>query len=166
MAVRRRLSRRPDRPCGEKHGWLWFDRYELIHREVLAAHPFVIADRTRFIPIPGSPDLIRCIGLIVCREGIEIDVDKRLIVRSVGNRAQVRGFKYRYHARIQGPAFGRSGQNVLRYDSGHAHTPDVYHRHEYELETGQDQLTTLTREEFPVLSEIVDELAAMFPHAT
>ena len=55
---------------------------------------------------------------------------------------------------------------MLRYDSGHAHTPDVYHRHEYDPETGQDRLTTLSREEFPVLSELVDELAEMFPHAT
>ena len=55
---------------------------------------------------------------------------------------------------------------MLRYDSGHAHTPDVYHRHEYDRETGQDRLTTLTREEFPVLSEMVDELAVMFPQAT
>ena len=55
---------------------------------------------------------------------------------------------------------------MLRYDSGHAHTPDVYHRHEYDSETGHDRLTTLTREEFPVLSEMVDELAEMFPQAT
>lgn len=163
MAIRRRLSRRSDRPRGEKHGWLWFDRYELIHREVLAAHPFVVAGRTQFIPVPGSPDLIRCIGLIVCREGIEIDVDKRLVVRNVDNRTQVRGFKYRYHARIRERG---SGRNVLRYDSGHAHTPDVYHRHEYHPTTGHDRLSTLTREEFPVLGEIVDEPAAMFPHAT
>ena len=163
MAIRRRLSRGPDRRRGEKHGWLWFDRYELIHREVLAAHPFVVADRTRFIPIPGSPDLIRCFGLIVCQGGVEIDVDKRLNVRSVNNRTQVRGFKYRYHARIRERG---SGRNVLRYDSGHAHTPDVYHRHEYDSETGHDRLTTLTREEFPVLSEMVDELAEMFPQAT
>ena len=166
MAIRRRLSRGPDRRRGEKHGWLWLDRYELIHREVLAAHPFVVADRTRFITIPGSPYLIRCFGLIVCQGGVEIDVDKRLAVRSVNNRTQVRAFKYRYHARIADPKFGRSGRNVIRYDSGHAHTPDVYHRHEYDPETGHDRLTTLSREEFPVLSEMVDELAEMFSQAT
>ncbi len=41
----------------------------------------------------------------------------------------------------------------------------VYHRHEYHVDTGEDRLTALTREEFPVLSEMVDELAAMFPNA-
>ena len=150
---------------GEKHGWLWFDRYQLIHREVLANHPFIVKDRTQFVAIPGSPDRIRCIGLLLCRSGIEIEVDKRLNVRTIDNRLQVRGSGYRYHARIRGRGFGRSGQNVLRYDSGHAHTPGVYHRHRYDLETGEDRLTTLGREEFPVLSEMVDELAAMFPDA-
>ncbi len=163
MAIRRRRTRRPDRPRGEKHGWLWFDRYELIHREVLAAHSFVIADRTRFVPVADRADRMRCRGHIVCRGGIEIEVDKRLAVRSVDNRTQVRAFRYRYHARLLERGTGR---NVLRYDSGHAHTPDVYHRHEYDLETGHDRLTTLSREEFPVLSEMVDELAEMFSHAT
>ena len=55
---------------------------------------------------------------------------------------------------------------MLRYDSGHAHTPGVYHRHEYDPVTGEDHLSMLRREEFPVLSEMVDELAAMFPRAT
>lgn len=112
-----------------------------------------------------TPQRIRCIGLLVCQSGIEIEVDKRLNVRMVGGRIQVRGSRYRYHARIRGGQFGRSGRNVLRYDSGHAHTPGVYHRHEYDLVTGDDRLTTLSREEFPVLSEMVDELAAMFPDA-
>jgi len=163
MAIRRRPTRGPDRPRGEKHGWLWFDRYELIHREVLAAHPFVVVDRTQFAPVADRPDRMRCLGLVVCRGGIEIEVDKHLAVRGFDNRVQVRGFKYRYHARIRERG---SGRNVLRYDSGHAHTPDVYHRHEYHPKTGHDRLTTLTREEFPVLSEIVDELAEMFPHGT
>ncbi len=163
MAIRRGRARRPDRPRGEKHGWLWFDRYELIHREVLAAHPFVIADRTQFVPVANRLGRMRCMGLIACRGGIEIEVDKHLAVRSVDNRTQVRGFKYRYHARIRERG---SARNALRYDSGHAHTPDVYHRHEYDPETGHDRLTTMTREEFPVLREMVDELAEMFHHAT
>ena len=99
---------------------------------------------------------------MVCRGGIEIEVRKLLDVRLHAGLVEVRGLKYNYHARI---VEGTVGQNVLRYDSGHAHTPGVFHRHEYHPETGQDRLTTLSREEFPVLSEMVDELAAMFPEA-
>lgn len=99
---------------------------------------------------------------MVCRGGVEIDVIKLLDARVRADRVEVRGLKYNYHARIFS---GGVGRNVLRYDSGHAHTPGVYHRHEYDVDTGEDRLTTLTREEFPVLSEIVDELASMFPNA-
>ena len=99
---------------------------------------------------------------MVCRGGVEINVRKLLDARVRAGRVEVRGLKYNYHARIFGDGVGR---NVLRYDSGHAHTPGVFHRHEYDLETGEDRLTMLTREEFPVLSEVVDELAATFPDA-
>ena len=99
---------------------------------------------------------------MVCRGGIEIEVRKLLDARLHAGLVEVRGLKYNYHARI---VERRVGRNVLRYDSGHAHTPGVFHRHEYDPETCQDRLTTLSREEFPVLSEVVDELAAMFPDA-
>lgn len=99
---------------------------------------------------------------MVCRDGVEIDVRKLLDARVRAGRVEVRGLKYNYHARI---VEGTVGRNVLRYDSGHAHTPGVFHRHEYDLETGEDRLTTLSREAFPVLSEMVDELAAMFADA-
>lgn len=99
---------------------------------------------------------------MVCRGGVEIEVAKTLRVRLRSGQVEVRGRKYKYHARVYE---GGTGKNVLRYDSGHAHTPGVFHRHEYDLETGEDRLSTLSREEFPVLSEMVDELAAMFPDA-
>ena len=77
-------------------------------------------------------------------------------------QVEVRGVTYNYHARVFENTFGR---NVLRYVSGHAHTPGVYHRHEYDPATGEDNLTTLSRADFPVLGEMVGELARMFPTA-
>lgn len=109
-----------------------------------------------------GPKAYSCEGVVICRGGVEIEVAKLLQVRVRLGQVEVRGLKYRYHARIFS---GGVGRNVLRYDSGHAHTPGVYHRHEYDVDTGEDRLTTLTRDEFPVLSEMVDELAAMFPNA-
>lgn len=124
----------------------------------------MVSDRTRFIPAGGSgqPTAYSCEGVLVCRGGVEIEITKLLDARVRAGQVEVRGLKYKYHARV---FEGGSGRNVLRYDSGHAHTPGVYHRHEYDLENGDDRLTTLSREEFPVLSEMVDELAAMFPGA-
>ncbi len=97
---------------------------------------------------------------------MEIRVNKLLDVRRRHGHVQVRGLDYNYHARIPQGRSERKGRNVLRYDSGHSHTPDVFHRHEYDSETGEDTLTLMTRDEFPVLSEMVDELSAMFPDAT
>lgn len=99
---------------------------------------------------------------MACRGGVEVQVKKLLDVRMRAGQVEVRGVTYNYHARVFA---GRSGRNILRYDSGHAHTPGVYHRHEYNLETGEDSLATLSREDFPVLSEMVAELAQMFPTA-
>lgn len=99
---------------------------------------------------------------MACRGGVEVQVKKLRDVRMRAGHVEVRGVTYNYHARAMA---GRPGRNILRYDSGHAHTPGVYHRHEYDLETGEDRLTTLSREDFPVLSEMVAELAQMFPTA-
>ena len=99
---------------------------------------------------------------MACRGGVKIDVTKLLDIRIRAAQVEVRGVTYNYHARV---FEGTSGRNVLRYDSGHAHTPGVHHRHEYDLATGEDYLTTLPRADFPVLGEMVEELARMFPTA-
>ena len=99
---------------------------------------------------------------MACRGGVAIEVKKLLDVRIRAGQVEVRGVTYNYHARV---FEGRSGRNILRYDSGHAHTPGVFHRHEYDPATGEDALATLSREDFPVLSEMVDELARLFPSA-
>ena len=70
------------------------------------------------------------------------------------NQTEVRGLRYRYHVRVGGRG------NLLRYDNSHA--PDEFHRHEYVFPTeDQRPLETLTREEFPTLIEVLDEVQAM-----
>ena len=66
----------------------------------------------------------------------------------------MRGLRYRYHVRVGGRG------NLLRYDNSHAF--DEFHRHEYVF-PGEDQrpLETLTREEFPTLIEVLDEVQAI-----
>ncbi len=70
------------------------------------------------------------------------------------NQTEVRGLRYRYHVRVGGRG------NLLRYDNSHGF--DEFHRHEYVFPTaGQKPLETLTREEFPTLIEVLDEVQAM-----
>ena len=70
------------------------------------------------------------------------------------NQTEVRGLRYRYHVRVGGRG------NLLRYDNSHGF--DEFHRHEYVFPTeDQRPLETLTREEFPTLIEVIDEVQAM-----
>ena len=141
---------------GEKHGWLRFDRYEAIHRSALERHAFVVEDATSFRRVlderSGAP-VVSLTGTVLCAGSIIIDVEKRLDIRLHRRRAEVGGYFYAYNAHIAGRG------NVLRYDNAHLETPDEYHRHEYELVTGTEMSrSVLTREQFPTLIEVVDEL--------
>ncbi len=70
------------------------------------------------------------------------------------NQTEVRGLRYRYHVRVGGRG------NLLRYDNSHGF--DEFHRHEYVFPTeDQRPLEVLTREEFPTLIEVLDEVQAM-----
>ena len=96
-------------------------------------------------------------GLIVCRNGLRLSVYKDgQIERSPPRR--VRMLVYSYNANFP------KGENVLRYDNMHSDEPDVYHRHVFDPDTGdQISFSTLTRAQFPVMHEVLDELMCMFP---
>lgn len=76
--------------------------------------------------------------------------------RTVGRgRLQVRCFSYSYNAYIRGR------HNILRYDNNHGF--DDYHKHTFDVKTGkQVKRESLKRNEFPHLSEVLDELEKMF----
>ncbi len=140
---------------GEKHGWLTLDRYVAIHRGALERHPFVLADRTEVDQPASAPGLLSLRGQVICAAEVVIEIEKYLTVR-LNNRNQIeaRGRRYRYHAHIPGRG------NLLRYDNSHGF--DEFHRHEYVFPTeDQRPLETLTREEFPTLIEVLDEVQAM-----
>ena len=46
----------------------------------------------------------------------------------------------------------------------HLSEPDVYHRHVFDPDTGVETVReNLTRDQFPVFHEVLDELMRMFP---
>ena len=78
-----------------------------------------------------------------------------LATRYRGNLLQVRGISYNYVARIPGQHL------VLKYHNWHD-DPDIYIHRAYNPRTGQQILyEELTRRQFPVLSEILDEAAVL-----
>ena len=94
-------------------------------------------------------------GTLRCSGGVEVLVTKSLAIRTnARGQSQVRGFSYRYHVYVPGRG------NLLRYDNSHG--LDEFHRHEYDFATREEKpLDLLTREEFPTLVEVLDEVQAM-----
>ena len=152
-------SQRRGVPLREKHGWLRFDRYREIHESALERHPFVLEDGTAFtrLVVDGGAVIYVLEGDITCHADIIVSVSKTLEVRQNRGLEQVRAVHYNYNAYIPGQG------NVLRYDNSHLDAPDEYHRHEYDLDSGEEigRRALLTREQFPTLIEAVTEIAGI-----
>jgi hypothetical protein len=153
-------GRQQDRPA-DRHDWNSYENYVQVFEARVESHPFVDRGRPHtiafeFYEFEGDL-LLEMAGQIYCRKNVVLEVTKYFDTRRTrGGRLQVRCFSYRYNASIAGK------HNLLRYDNGH--DLDEYHRHRYDLETGElVAFDMLTRNEFPVLSEILDELARMLP---
>ncbi|MCL4553367.1 MAG: hypothetical protein M1305_07450 [Candidatus Marsarchaeota archaeon] len=97
-------------------------------------------------------------GEVYCLHNVILEVEKYMETRRTKNRRlQVRTFSFRYNARIKGK------HNILRYDNGHWWVPDEFHRHVFALDSGAELgVDRFTIEEMPTMSEILDELEAMF----
>jgi hypothetical protein len=95
-------------------------------------------------------------GEIYCKNNVVLYVDKVMETREAGKgRIQVKGFAYCYNAKITGRC------NILRYDNDH--TIEDYHKHVFDIKTGkQVARVSLGRDDFPSLSDVLDELAGMF----
>ena len=147
----------------DRHGWNSYENYREVHEARLTTHPFVDHSRPdtvafEFFKFEGELVMVMD-GEICCRRGVILEVTKYFNTRrNRAGRLQVRCFSYRYNASIGGK------HNVLRYDNGHE--LDEYHRHVFDVATGGLLLMEyLTRNEFPLLSEVLDELARMFGEA-
>ena len=153
VAPRRQHARTPRR-AGEKHGWLRFRSHQEIHETALTAYPHVERDETQFTRVEdGATVTVLLSGQVRCTGGVIIEVDKTYEVRRRSGREEIRGVYYRYTARFPGRG------NILRYDNGHIEAPDEFHRHEYDLVTWQESSRTLlTRDELPVMTEVIDEV--------
>ena len=90
-------------------------------------------------------------GECLCRRNVSLAIRNELEFRYGGHIRQVRGVSFNYVAWIP-------GQNlVLKYHNWHEN-PDRYIHRAYNPQTGQQILyEELTRHQFPVLSEVLDE---------
>jgi len=153
-------GRQQDHPA-DRHDWNSYENYVEIHETRLESHPFVDHSRAstvafEFYEFEGDLFMVMD-GEIYCQKNVVLEVTKYFDTRRTrSGRLRVRCFSYRYNASIAGK------HNLLRYDNGH--DLDEYHRHRYDVDSGElVAFDILTRNEFPVLSKILDELAEMLP---
>lgn len=153
-------NKRKKRKKADRHGWNSFENYKQIYEDRIKNHPFV--DSTK--PIPdfefyhdGDNLFVVLDGRIYCSNNIVLTIFKVFETRYVEKgRLQVRCSVYSYNASIRGQ------HNILRYDNTHLDEYDKYHKHEFDVDTGQcTNVKHLSRQQFPVLSDVLDELKSM-----
>ena len=150
-----RLSRSGISRTRDPHGWNSYDNYGIIHAKLLEEHPFLDVSQRQtiafnFLESDGVPYL-RMQGRCYCKEGVILRTNTLLATRYAGRVLQVRGVIYRYIARIPGKHL------VLKYHNRHRNRNQYIHR-AYNPETGEQILyEELTRSQFPVFSEVLDE---------
>ena len=149
------LRAQQDRP--DPHGWNTLENFRDIHEKRLAEHPFVdhsTPDTLRLDEYELSGDTYFVLwGEVYCHHNVIVEVTKYYESRVLTGRVQIRGFSYRYNAHVRG------GHNVLRYDNGHDDAPDEFHRHAFDLVTGDEtEKRVIARYELPVFADILTEV--------
>ena len=154
-----RLSRAGIHKQQDPHGRNNWETYKHIHETRLANHEFVDPGKPHTIEYDESQSgLIVIQGRIYCQQDVVLEVEKLLEVSLVNGNRWVRGVRYRYVAWIP-RGRGRSATPILRYHNVHERDDDYHHR-VFDPRTGQQMgYEKLTRFQFPVLSEVIDEIA-------
>ena len=95
-------------------------------------------------------------GYIHCFGDVTLEVEKRFDDRMKGQLLQIRGRTYRYVAWVEGH------HSLLRYHNVHLNDTDYHHR-VFNWRTGDEVLyETLVRHQFPTMSEVLDEVQAVY----
>jgi len=160
-ANRKKLKKRQQRGIKDRHGWNTLESYKQVYLTKVGGHPFVDDSH----PLPeiklissenGQFIKAGLEGRIYCNNNIVLEVRKHFNVRYLNNGLiKIKGVYYCYNAHISG------NSNILRYDNSHG--DDDYHKHEFDLATGKEKnKINLTRHQFPLLHEVLDELQRMF----
>lgn len=152
----------PKNKTPDRHDWNTIENYDEIYHKLLDNHSFIdhaypLPEIEAYVDDHNEP-IVAIVGDIHCKSGVVLAVEKYFNVRELKDgRLQIRCFSYRYNASLSGK------YNVLRYDNIHASRLDYYHKHIFDLTNGKEiEKVPMTRNEFPVLNEIIDELTNMF----
>lgn len=142
----------------DPHQWQTLEQYRIVHDQHLRWHPFIDPGKpdTLVFDTKEQNDLLRVslTGNIYCNSEVTLLVEKWFETRTIGGLLQVRGRIYRYIGYIPGDAW------VLKYHNLHEDQDEYIHRVR-DPATGRVQSETLARSQFPVMSEVLDELEVL-----
>lgn len=148
------ISRSEIPPRKDPHEWNSYDHYRTIHEIRLAEHPFVDHDTPNTIVFDDTEeeDVITQRGVVYCRRGVVLEVEKVMEVRYSNGQRRVRTMSFRYAAWVRG------GNPVLRYHNIHRGDRQYHHRVFDPVTGGEVFYEPLERYQFPIFTEVLDEL--------
>jgi len=128
----------------------------------LAAHHGRIADfADHFIErdtleIETTETLVVWSGVLYCRDGIEIRVDKRQRAWMRSGRRWVETIEYSYQVMVR---VGGDVRGLFRYDNAHPHPghPDGHHRHDYAADGSAGAAVWVGVDGWPTLGDVIEQ---------
>jgi Family of unknown function (DUF6516) len=95
-------------------------------------------------------------GVLYCREGIEIQVEKRQRTWMRSGRRWVETIEYSYHVMTRAEDGVRG---LFRYDNAHTHPghEDAHHRHDFGGDGQNDAVRWVGEAGWPTLGDVIEE---------
>ena len=147
-----RLSRREIAPRQDPHDWNSWHHYQSIHEIRLSEHPFVLSFQDTLAFTDEGEGSLALQGIVHCRNNALLEVEKWYETRYFGRTLRVRCYSYRYIAWLPGEHL------LLKYHNVHEDR-DEYHHRIYDPASGVELFhETLERYQFPIFTEVLDEL--------
>lgn len=148
------LSRASIPERNDPHDWNTWDHYRNIHERRINEHPFI--DHSTPNPLKfletGDEGVLLLQGQVYCFRGVAPEVEKWYASRYFGHLRKVRCYSYRYAAWVQ------AGHPVLRYHNVHRNDNEYHHRVFNPLTGEEAGHETLFRYQFPLFTEVLEEL--------
>ena len=153
-----RFARTQTTVGADPHQWHTYEQYRIVNDQRLDEHSFI--DRTRqdtlrFEEVEDDEGVfsIHLEGNLYCLGGVTLKIEKWFETRvTPSGLLQVRGDNYRYIG------YKRGGNRILKYHNLHEDKDEYFHRI-YDPETDQLKFSeVLTRDQFPVMTDVLDEL--------
>ncbi len=140
------------------HQWHTYEQYRVVHDRRLDEHSFIDRQKPHTLVFDevesGGALLIHLEGDVYFYNAVTLKTEKWFETRFVHGMLQVRGLLYRYIG------YTRSGNLVLKYHNLHDDATEYVHRI-YDSSGEEVFSETLTRAQFPTMTEVMDELSTL-----